>query len=102
MLARLLIILWLSPIVLFAGWIGCSTFDWSFGLPFMTREAHDLIFAAYERTLGLTRMEILTLLTHALWFDVAILAALVAWRRRGEIGAALQPLRRFASLSRQA
>ena len=80
-MARILIILWLSPIVLFALWIGLSTADISLGLPFMTREAHDAVFAVYSHVLGLSRTEILDMLMKALWFDVAILAALVAWRR---------------------
>ena len=99
MLARILIVLWLSPIVLFALWIGCSTFDWSLGLPFMTREVHDAVFAVYLEAFGLTRLQILTLLQHALWFDVAVLAAIVAWRRRAEVQAFA---RRFASRSRHA
>ena len=102
MLARILIILWLSPVVLFAVWIGCSTFDWSLGLPFMTREVHDAVFAAYAQVFGLKRVEMLNLLRDALWLDVGILAALVAWRRRAAIVAAAQSLRRFASRSRHA
>ena len=99
MLARILIVLWLSPIVLFALWIGCSTFDWHLGLPFMTRAVHDAVFAVYLEAFGLTRVQILTLLQHALWFDVAVLGALVLWRRRDQVRAVS---RRFASRSMHA
>ena len=102
-LARILIILWLSPIVLFALWIGLSTADISLGLPFMTREVHDLVFQGYQRVLGLSRIEILTMLQQALWLDVAILAALIAWRRRDQVAALYASASRsFESRSRQA
>ena len=99
MLARILIFLWLSPIILFALWIGCSTFDWHFGLAFMTREVHDAVFAVYREAFGLTRLQILDLLLKALWLDVALLGALVAWRRRGQIASVA---RRFARRSMHA
>ena len=105
-MARLLIILWLSPIVLFAAWLGLSALDWHLGLPFMTREVHDRVFEAYRLVLGYEREELLVLLRNVLLLDAAILAAIVAWRRWDRIAPYFQRLGverlRFTSRSRHA
>ena len=84
-MARVLIFLWLSPVVLFSAWISFSMLDWHFGLPFMTREAHDLVFNAYEAILGIERARIVALIRNALILDAVVLGLIVAWKRRTQI-----------------
>ena len=85
-MARILIVLWLSPIVLFAGWVFLSALDWHLGLAFMTRDVHDRVFDAYRMVLGYDRAELLILLRNALLLDAAILAAIAVYGRREQLG----------------
>lgn len=109
-MARILIILWLSPIVLFSAWLGLSAMDWHLGLPFMTREVHDRVFEAYRLVLGYEREELLVILRNALLLDAALLSALIVWRRWDWFGPRVMPYLsklglsrlRFASRSRHA
>ena len=87
-MARILVILWLSPLVLFAGWVFLSAMDWHLGLAFMTRDVHDRVFDAYRMVLGYDRAALLALLRNALLLDAGVLAAIAVYGRRRQLGLA--------------
>ena len=93
-LSGTLVFLWLSPIVLFAAWLSLSSLDWSLGLPFMTRDAHDKVFLAYKVVLGIERDPLMALIRNALILDAGLLAAIIAWQRRLQIRALWASVRR--------
>ena len=93
-LSNTLVFLWLSPIVLFAAWLSLSSLDLSFGLPFMTRSAHDLVFDAYRQILGIERDALMALIRNALILDAVLLAAIIAWQRRAQIKTVWASVRR--------
>ena len=87
-MSRILVILWLSPTVLFASWLALSSLDWHLGLPFMTREVHDAVFRAYALVLGLEREAVWDLVENVFLFDAAVLATIALWQR-------VRPLKRL-------
>lgn len=77
---RTILILWAIPIVLFWGWYGLSAHDINFGLFFLTRDFHDLIFKIYSNILGLPAEDIPGWLAWVFFVDTLILLAVAALR----------------------
>ena len=46
------IALWAAPMALLGSWYTLSYYDMNFGLSFLSRDLHDLVFAIYGNILG--------------------------------------------------
>jgi len=79
---RLLIILWAFPLIFFWGWYGLSYFDINFGIAFLSRHTHNVIFALYGQILGMPPGEVPWALVKVFAFDSLLVLALAAWRWR--------------------
>ncbi|MEM7214250.1 MAG: DUF6105 family protein [Pseudomonadota bacterium] len=77
---RIILILWAIPLILFWGWYGLSAYDMNFGLFFLEREFHDLIFGIYSRILGIPAEEIPAWLAWIFFVDTLIILAVSALR----------------------
>ncbi|WP_246272942.1 DUF6105 family protein [Oricola thermophila] len=82
---RYLFWLWLVPMSLFWGWFGLSYYDINFGLLFLRRELHDLVFAIYGDILGVDPAAIPGMFLKACIFDTFLIAGIIAFRRRRQI-----------------
>jgi hypothetical protein len=79
---RILIILWAFPLIFFWGWYGLSYFDINFGIAFLNRHTHNVIFALYGQILGMPASEVPFALVKIFAFDSMLVLALAAWRWR--------------------
>lgn len=95
---RMFLILWVTPIAFLIGWYTLSYNDLHFGVPFFSRQVHDLTFAIYGNILGVEPEAIPPMLVKALVIDTALVLAFVAFRRRRQIAAFVEA-RRAASVS---
>ena len=77
---RAVLILWAIPIILFWGWYGLSAFNLHFGIYFLEREFHDLVFRIYSDILGLPADEIPGWLAWVFFIDTLIILAVAALR----------------------
>jgi len=77
---RAILILWAIPLVLFWGWYALSAHDISFGLYFLEREFHDLVFRIYSNILGLPAQDIPGWLAWVFFVDTLIILAVAALR----------------------
>ena len=78
---------WLVPMGLLWGWYALSYHDISFGLTFLSRSTHDLVFAIYGHILGLEKDVVVNLLIKACIVDTLLIMAIVAFRKRRRIRA---------------
>jgi Family of unknown function (DUF6105) len=83
---RYVIILWVAPLLLFWGWFGLSFYDINFGYVILSRQLHDLVFKLYGEILGIDPDTIPLLLVRTCIFDAFLLGAILAFRRRRQIG----------------
>jgi Family of unknown function (DUF6105) len=83
---RYVIVLWALPLVLFWGWFGLSFYDINFGYVILSRQLHDVVFQLYGEILGIDPDTIPLLLVRTCIFDAFFLAAILAFRRRRQIG----------------
>ncbi|WP_018687691.1 DUF6105 family protein [Ahrensia kielensis] len=79
--------LWLIPMSLFWAWFGLSYYDMNFGLSFLSRDIHNLVFGIYANLLGTDYETIVTGFIKACIFDSFIISAIVAYRKRKQIKA---------------
>ena len=84
---RYLFWLWFMPLSLFWGWFGLSYYDVNFGMLFLSRELHDLVFAIYGKILDVDPATIPVLFLKACIFDTFLIFGIVAFRRRRQIRA---------------
>ena len=84
---RYLFWLWFTPLTLFWGWFGLSYYDVNFGMLFLRRELHDLVFAIYGEILGIDPATIPVLFLKACIFDTFLIFGIVAYRKRRQIRA---------------
>ncbi|MFZ2101316.1 MAG: DUF6105 family protein [Oricola sp.] len=82
---RYLLWFWLTPLVLFWGWFGLSYYDMNFGMLFLRRELHDLVFEIYGQILGIDPATIPVLFLKACIFDTFLIAGIIAFRKRRQI-----------------
>ena len=79
---RIILILWVLPLVFFWGWYGLSANDINFGSFFLTRDFHDRIFAVYGAILHMPPAEVPVKLAWAFFIDTLIILAIAAYRWR--------------------
>ena len=79
---RILLLLWAFPLVFFWGWYGLSYFDINFGIAFLSRHTHDVVFALYGKILGMAAGDVPLALVKIFAFDSMFIFALAAWRWR--------------------
>ena len=84
---KYLLIFWGLPMGFLWGWFGLSYYDMHFGMPFLTRSAHDFVFDTYGATLGIDPAIIPPLVAKACVVDSAILFGLFGLKRRKQIWA---------------
>lgn len=77
---RLILILWIIPIVVFWGWYGLSANDMSMGSFFFTRAFHDHMFRLYGSMLGVPPEEVPMLIAGTFAFDTMLLVGMSALR----------------------
>lgn len=77
---RLILILWIIPIVVFWGWYGLSAYDLSMGSFFFTRAFHDHMFRLYGSMLEVPPQEVPMLIAGTFAFDTLLLAGMSALR----------------------
>ncbi|MFK5980152.1 MAG: DUF6105 family protein [Rhizobiaceae bacterium] len=77
---RLILILWIIPIVVFWGWYGLSANDFSMGFLFLSRAFHDHMFRLYGSMLGVPPQEVPMLIAGTFAFDTMLLAGMSALR----------------------
>jgi hypothetical protein len=88
---RKLMIFWVGPIVFFWGWYYLSLND--AGLVFFSKAVHVQVFALYGSLLGIDPDSIAPMIAKSLVVDSLIVAAVLAFRRRREILAAIAAYR---------
>jgi hypothetical protein len=81
------LILWALPIALLGSWYGLSYYDMNFGIFMLTRNAHDLVFRVYGHVLGMPPETIPPLVARAIAVDSLFVFAIIAFRKRRQIGA---------------
>lgn len=81
------LLLWALPVSFLGLWYGLSVNDLHFGVFFLTRETHDLVFAIYGEALGIAPEAIPPLVAKAVVVDTGLVLAFVAFRRRRQIAA---------------
>lgn len=84
---RYILIFWAVPMALIWGWYGLSYHDANFGITFLSRDMHDLVFRLYGHILGIEPSAIPPLLARACIIDTGIVLAIFAFRRRRVIAA---------------
>lgn len=77
---RLILILWIIPIVVFWGWYGLSANDISMGSLFFSRAFHDHMFRLYGSMLGVPPQEVPMLIAGTFAFDTMLLVGMSALR----------------------
>ncbi len=77
---RAILILWAIPLILFWGWYGLSAYNISFGVFFLERQFHDLVFNIYSNILGIPAAEIPGWLAWVFFIDTLILLGVAALR----------------------
>lgn len=82
---RYLFWLWFTPLSLFWGWFGLSYYDLNFGMVFLSRELHDLVFAIYGNILDVDPATIPVMFLKACIFDTFLIFGIVAFRKRRQI-----------------
>jgi hypothetical protein len=80
---------WAMPIVVLGGWYTLSYYDINFGYIMLSRQMHDLVFQIYGNALGLPPAIIPGLVMKAVVIDSLVLFAVLAYRRRAKIRAAI-------------
>jgi hypothetical protein len=79
---RIILILWAVPLALFWGWYGLSANGLNYGMYFLSRELHDLVFNIYGRVLGIDPEALPGMLAQASIFDSVLIGAIAAYRWR--------------------
>lgn len=82
---RYILLFWALPMGIFWGWFALSHYDINFGLPFLTRQAHDFAFAFYGHILNIDPQTIPPLVARACVLDTVLIFAIYAFRRRRDI-----------------
>ncbi|PLP58754.1 hypothetical protein CYK37_13895 [Mesorhizobium loti] len=82
---RALLLLWITPLVLFWGWYFLSLNDMNFGYVMLSRQLHDLIFQLYGEMLGIDPALIPGMVAKACVFDSFLVAGIIVFRRRRQI-----------------
>lgn len=78
---------WVLPLGAVWAWYLLSYNDISFGLTFLTRDAHDFVFMIYGHMLGMPASEVPILFLKAFLLDTLLVIAFMAYRRRAKIKA---------------
>lgn len=78
---------WFFPMTLFWSWFGLSYYDINFGMAFLSRDAHNLVFGIYANLLGVSYETIVRGFIKAIFIDSAVIGLIVAFRRRKAIKA---------------
>lgn len=78
---------WFVPMGFLWSWYFLSLNDISLGMGFYSRETHDLVFLIYGHILDLEKDVIIRLLVKACIVDTGLIFAILAFRRRKQIGA---------------
>lgn len=77
---RVILILWLIPVVLFWGWYGLSANNMHFGWFFLTRGFHDHLFVIYGNILHMPPEEVPEKLAWVFGIDTVIVFGIAALR----------------------
>jgi hypothetical protein len=99
---RYLFWLWLTPLSLFWGWFGLSYYDINFGMVFLSRQLHDLVFTIYGNILNVDPAEIPVMFLKACIFDTFLIFGIIAFRKRRQIRAWWEKRRGGAQETEQA
>ena len=78
-----LIALWAIPMTLLGSWYTLSYYDLNFGLHFLSRDLHDLVFIVYGNILGIEPEAVPPLVFKAILVDTALVAGIVVLRVKG-------------------
>ena len=84
---RTLLLLWITPLVLFWVWYFLSLNDMNFGYVMLSRQLHDMVFQLYGEILGIDPAIIPGMVARACVFDSFLVAGIIAFRRRKKIAA---------------
>lgn len=84
---KYIFLFWGLPMGFLWGWFGLSYYDMHFGLPFLTRAAHDFVFDTYGAILGIDPAIIPPLVAKACVVDSAIIFGLFGLKRYKRIWA---------------
>jgi uncharacterized protein DUF6105 len=77
------IALWAVPMMLLGAWYTLSYYDLNFGLHFLSRDLHDLVFIVYGNILGIEPEAVPPLVLKAILVDTALVVAILVLRRKG-------------------
>lgn len=77
---RVILILWIIPVVFFWGWYGLSAYNINFGLFFLTRGFHDHIFQIYGSILHMPAEDVPVALAWIFGVDTLIVFGVAALR----------------------
>ncbi|RLQ87722.1 DUF6105 family protein [Notoacmeibacter ruber] len=97
MITRVCIIFWVVPLTLYTLWFILSANDINFGSIYLSRQMHDIVMQTYANLLGIDPAIIPALLIRAVVWDLAVVLAILAYRRRREIKAWWQARKAHAS-----
>lgn len=81
---------WVLPVGLVWAWLLLSAYDMNFGFYFLSRDAHDLVFAIYGYMLDMSVEQVQALMLKGFLIDTALVGAFVAFRKRKAIKAYFQ------------
>ena len=82
---RYILIFWAIPMGFIWSWYFLSANDLSFGIMYLSRPFHDLVFNIYGSILGIDPASIPPLLARACVVDTFLIMGILAFRRRKEI-----------------
>ena len=94
---RWLLLFFALPLGSFWGWYFLSLNDINFGSIYLSRALHDLVFELYGEMLGVDPDIIPGMIAKACAFDMLIVAAIWAFRRRADISAWFAARRRSST-----
>ncbi|MAY63811.1 MAG: hypothetical protein CML29_16535 [Rhizobiales bacterium] len=77
------IALWAAPMALICSWYTLSYYDLNFGLTFLSRDLHDLVFIVYGNILGVPPEDVPPMVFKAILVDTALVVAILLLRRKG-------------------
>ena len=78
-----LLVFWAVPVTFLGGWYTLSYYDMNFGLQFLSRDMHDVVFMVYGNILGVDPAVVPGMVFKAILVDTAIVFGLVFLRYKG-------------------
>lgn len=81
---------WVLPVGLLWTWLLLSAYDINFGFYFLSRDAHDLVFAIYGYMLDMSVEQVQAMMLKGFLIDTVLVGLFVAFRKRKVIKAYFQ------------